>query len=46
MEPDPVRSATWRRWRSAFYSGLLIAGMLAVALAGWWNLSRIRSGGR
>jgi hypothetical protein len=46
VEHDPASNAAWRKWRSAFYFGLLVAGMLAVAVAGWWNLTRITSGGR
>jgi hypothetical protein len=46
MSTDPETNAAWRRWRSTFYFALLVGGMLAVAAAGWWNLSRISSGGR
>jgi len=46
MEHEAAPTTAWRKWRSMFYFGLLVAGMLAVAFAGWWNLVRIRSGGR
>ena len=31
----------WRRWRSRFYLGLVVALMLAIALAGAWNVRRL-----
>ncbi len=38
----PSENARWRRWRSRFYLWLLIAGMVAIAVAGWINVQRIR----
>lgn len=37
----PSENARWRRWRSRFYFWLLVAGMLAIAVAGWINVRRL-----
>lgn len=37
----PSENARWRRWRSRFYLWLLIAGMVAIAVAGWLNIRRL-----
>ena len=46
MEPStdpsaPLVAGAWRRWRSRFYFWLVVALMLTIAVAGWYNLRRL-----
>lgn len=38
---DEISTGAWRRWRSRFYFWLVVALMLAIAAAGWFNLRRL-----